>query len=115
MLPKNRRISRKDFPYILKNKKTYHTPGLFLYLAPIDLKNKPESKVSFSISKKVCPKATDRNRYRRWGYFTVSKRLKKIKPGFYCFFSFKKTGKVETYNNVEKNVLELLSSSGVLI
>lgn len=116
MLPKNRRIARKDFPYILKNGKRYNSPALMLYVAPADpIKNPEPSKFSFSVSKKVCPKAVDRNKYRRRGYSVVSKNLNHTKPGHFCFFSFKKTPKPVNFQVLENEVKGLLSASGVLI
>jgi len=114
MLSKNRRISREEFPYILKNAKRYNSPSLLLYVAPTDSNNSKESKFSFSVSKKVCPKAVDRNRFRRWGYSAVRGSLKQVCLGYFCFFSFKKTLKPVSFSVVEKEVRELLSLSGVL-
>ncbi len=116
MLPKKRRISRKEFPYILSKGKRYNSPHLLLYVAKID--NSPETKdsrFSFSISKKVHPLAVDRNKSRRRGYSIINKNLAKIRPGYLCFFSFKKGNGEVSFNDLEKEVLELLSASGVII
>src|SRR3989338_9997717 len=104
MLPKKRRISRKEFPYILKNGKRYNSPSLLLYVAPADRDGSKESKFSFSVSKKVCSKAVDRNKLRRWGYSVVSDNLKQIGFGYFCFFSFKKTLKPNSFSVLEKEV-----------
>jgi|SRR3989344_114624 len=114
MLPKKRRISRKEFPYILKNGKRYNSPSLLLYVAPADQDGSKESKFSFSVSKKVCPKAVDRNRFRRWGYSIVRGSLEQVRSGYFCFFSFKKTLKPISFSVLEKEARELLSLSGVL-
>jgi len=116
MLPKNRRISRRVFPYILSNSKRYNSLELLLYIAPIEQGTKSkESRVSFSVSKKIYSKAVDRNKRRRWGYSIISKNFKNIKSGIYLFFSFKKTPNQTTFSVLEKNITELLSISGVLI
>ncbi|MCX6701862.1 MAG: ribonuclease P protein component [Candidatus Zambryskibacteria bacterium] len=115
MLPKKRRIQRKDFPLILSKNKRYNSPNLLLHVTPINSNKTKESRFSFSVSKKVCPKATDRNKYRRQGYSVISKNLNRIKPEYYCFFSFKKTSKPIIFSALEKEILELLSSSLVLI
>lgn len=73
-----------------------------------------DSKFSFSVSKKVSKKAVDRNKYRRRGYSIVSQYLSIIKPGFICFFSFKKSNKPPKFLDLEKEVKSLLSESGVL-
>ncbi len=116
MLPQNRRIPKKYFPYILKNNKRHNSIHLLLYISPIDpsLKNK-QSRFSFSVSKKVCSLAVDRNKYRRRGYSIVSKYTKQVKDGYFCFFSFKKSTTPITFSVLEKEAKELLSLSGVLV
>ena len=92
MLPKNRRIPRDYFKYILSNNKRYVSESFLLYVALNVQNNKQnQTRVSFSVSKKICQKAVKRNKNRRWGYYIVSKTLTKIKPGYFLFFSFKKT------------------------
>ncbi len=116
MLPKNRRISRKEFPYILTKGKRYNSPNFLLYVARDEGLNKETpSRFSFSVSKKVCKNAADRNRQRRRGYSVVSHLIKNTKPGFLCFFSFKKGSGGSSFINLEKEVPELLSLSSVLI
>ena len=116
MLPKNRRISRKEFPYILKTGKRLNSPSLLLYITPIVSETKPkESRFSFSVSKKTCPKAVERNKHRRRGYSIILKKISNIKSGYYCFFSFKRTIKPVTFFTLEKEVYELLSISNMLI
>jgi len=115
MLPKRRRILRKEFTNILKNGRRFHSPSLILCVAPISSGGTSDSKVSFSVSKKVCQKAVNRNKYRRRGYSIILKNLKKIKPGYFFLFSFKKTPELLTFSTLEKDVTELLSMSGVLI
>jgi ribonuclease P protein component len=116
MLPKKRRIPRKDFVHVLTKGKRFTSPSLLLYMAKIDAKNGLEpSKFSFSVSKKVCPKAVGRNKHRRRGYSIVSGEISRIKPGFYCFFSVKKTNKPISFDVFKHEVKELLSVSGMLI
>jgi ribonuclease P protein component len=116
MLPKKRRISRATFPYIIRSGRRTNSPSLLLYTALVDGNTKEkETKISFSVSKKVCSGASDRNKHRRWGYSAVSPLLKNIKNGYYLFFCFKKTQKPLSFKQIQKEVLELLSVSGVLI
>lgn len=112
MLPKNSRISRKEIEVLLKSGRRYHSPNLQLYSLTKDIKN---SKFSFSVSKKVCKNAVDRNKYRRRGYSVIGKHKSLIKSGFYCLFIFKKNSKSITFESIETEILELLSVSGVLI
>lgn len=116
MLPKKRRISRVNFPYIITSGKRTNSPSFLLYTALIEGKTtEKETKISFSVSKKVCSKASNRNKYRRWGYSVVSSNLKNIKNGYFLFFCFKKTKTPFSFKQIQKEVLELLSVSGVLI
>ncbi len=114
MLPKKRRIRRKDFPYILANGKRLNSPHFLLYLSPFSTNKSEPSCFSFSISKKVRPLASDRNKYRRQGYAAVSSYLDQVRPGYYIFFSFKKGSTPITFSVLEKEIKELLSSAGML-
>ncbi len=116
MLPKERRIKRKEFSFILNQGKRFHSQNLTLFLAK-NSTNSPENitKIAFSVSKKVYPKAVDRNKCRRRGYSVIKNNTGRLKDGFYLLFSFKKTGSGLKYENIEKEILELLSTSGVLI
>ncbi|MBA3733099.1 ribonuclease P protein component [Patescibacteria group bacterium] len=113
MLPKKRRISRKEFPHILSTGKRFNSQSLLLYLA-LD-KTNILSRFSFSLSKKTCALATERNKYRRQGYSLITENLKRIKPGFLLFFSFKKGSLPISYDKLRAEVEELLSNSGVII
>lgn len=73
------------------------------------------SRFSFSVSKKVCPGAAKRNKYRRRGYSIISRYMKKINQGYFCFFSFKKGSVPAEFSVLEKEIKELLSTSLVLI
>ncbi len=116
MLSKNRRIEKKYFPYILKNSRRYISSHFLLYISPLDssLASK-KSRFSFSVSKKVCRLAVDRNKYRRRGYSVISKCVKQIKDSYFLFFSFKKFSTKPTFSVLEKEINELLSLSGVLV
>ena len=115
MLPKKRRIEKKFFPYILKTAKRYNSASLLLYLSPINpsTKNK-QRRFSFSVSKKVCYLEVDRNQYRRRSYSIVSKYIKQVKDGYFCFFSFKKFTKPPKFSELEEEVRSLLKTSSVL-
>jgi ribonuclease P protein component len=112
MLTKNRRIPRENFSYILSNGARFNSPRLLLYIAKIP--EKTPSRVAFSVSKKVCPKAVDRNRYRRIGYSAISVVIKALKPSYFLFFSYKKGSIPAKFEEIEKEVKALLSSSSML-
>ncbi len=113
MLKKNRRIQRSYFKKIITESKRYHSTSFVLYLSKINNNTTP-SKFSFSISKKILKSAVKRNKQRRRAYSVIKNDLEKIKPGFFCFFVFKK-GFHEKFSDLEKDIKGLLSSSGVLI
>lgn len=115
MLPKNRRISRKEFGYILGNSKRHNSPSLLLYIAINNSNRSSLSKFSFSVSKKVCKIAVGRNRLRRLGYSVVSKKLPLIKDGFLLLFVFKKDSLNLDYIKLDKEIQGLLSDSGMLV
>ena len=115
MLPKKRRIKRGDFPYLISKGRRYNTPHLLLYVVKM-AENKANSatKVSFSVSKKVCSKAVDRNKLRRRGYSIISSHISEIQPNFECFFVFKKDSLDVSFKALEDEILELLSTALVI-
>lgn len=116
MLPKKRRIPRKEFAHVFLGGKRINSPGLLLCVAPLNSGKKEEaSRFSFSVSKKVYPRAVDRNKYRRRGYSVVSENTNQIKPGHYFLFSFKKTPNPPSFHELEGEIRGLLSRSGMLI
>jgi ribonuclease P protein component len=115
MLPKKRRIERKQFPHILSKGKRFNSPNLLLSVVKTEDNGFQPSKFSFSVSKKVQKKAVDRNKYRRRGYSVVKKYIEIAEPGFLCFFSFKKSLIQPTFDILEKEIGGLLRQAGVLI
>lgn len=107
MLPKNRRIKRKEFKEILKGFR-YNFPHFLVYVSKID--GKKSTIFSFSVSKKVANKAILRNKMRRQGYAVISSLLKEIKPGFMCFFSYKKGKYPILYSELEKEITKILEN-----
>lgn len=100
MLPKNRRIPRKMFPFLFKGGQTYKNGVFLLRLA---VKQGQKSRFSFSVSKKISKSAVVRNRLRRTGYRLLQNRLDGIKPNVYALFSFLKlpTNKGEISEHLE--------------
>ena len=82
---------------------------------PRPLKEKNSlSRFAFSVSKKVSSKAVTRNKYRREGYAVLSKYLNRVKDGHICLFSFKNINEL-SFGILEKEILELLGLSGVIL
>lgn len=114
MLPSNRRIERQFFSQIMANSKRYHSTSFVLYQYQIKDKPSTPSKFSFSVSKKILKSAVQRNKQRRRGYSIIKKYIKSAKPGFLCFFVYKK-GFLNDLSDLEKDIKGLLSQSGMII
>ncbi len=116
MLSRKRKIPRKTFPYILSHNKKYNSKHFLLYLSVKPVEDKTSlSQFSFSVSKKVASLSTERNRIRRWGYEALNSEIKKIKPGYFLFFLFKKNKEPLSFNVILREIRGLLSDSGVII
>ncbi len=113
MLPINRRIPRKDFPFILQSGRRINSPHILAYILKIDTES--PSRFSFSVSKKVAINAVDRNKYRRQGYSIISKLTPHIQAGYKVFFSFKKGTGQFSFKILESEVISLLRTSGVIL
>ena len=114
MLSKKNRISKKEFPHILNSGKKYNSVSLMLYVALGSNKEKKQSRFSFSVSKKIEKMAVKRNKLRRQGYSIIDRHIKQIKGVNLFFFVFKKGSNYVTFNDLEKEVLGLLSVSSML-
>lgn len=112
MLNKKRRIRRKSFGGVLIKGRRYNSPHLLMYINKSSADT--PSRFSFSVSKKVAQKAVDRNKYRRRGYSVISRNIGKIKLDHFFVFSFKKGSAGLKFSELEKEILELLSISGML-
>lgn len=102
MLPKEEKISRKNFSTVFKHSKTISRGSFFV------LKKQETPKFSFSvvISKKVAKKATERNYLKRITY-NLCKDIKHKTPNFSGSFVLVFQKKPESFkdfkNDVEKN------------
>lgn len=108
MLPKNSRISRKEFPNLLKSSSFYHSPHFSLRVAH---STKPQ--IAVSVSKKISKKATDRNTVRRKTYSVIYKYLKRLKPKMMLFVAKKGADNIKGVN-LEKEIDNLLSVAGLV-
>lgn len=107
MLPKSRRASRSDL--ILLGKADIYGSNSLFSLRAIK-KNLPNSKISFSVSKKVSKSAVVRNKLRRFGYRAVRDIIKTIDNHIIIFY-FKKIP--IDFDEVEKNIKELLTKTKI--
>jgi ribonuclease P protein component len=107
MLPKERRIPRAYFPYILSNSKKSNSQHLMLYTA--DTPQKGKSKFCFSVSKKVSKSAVGRNKLRRRGYAVIAKHIISISDNKFFFFVYKKDSNTLPYSKISEEIKMLLS------
>jgi ribonuclease P protein component len=106
MLAKKRRIGKKFFSVHFSNTQRFVSPHLLLTVVKNE---RAQSCFAFSVSKKICKRAVDRNRLRRQGYSVIGKYLKDIPDGFLFFFSFKKGAYPVSFSNLKKEICSLLS------
>ena len=112
MLAKKRRLGKEFFSVRFPDSRRFVSSRLTLTVVKNENKNESEkqpSRFAFSVSKKVCKLAVDRNRLRRQGYAIVGKHLSEIPDGFLFFFSFKKATYPVTSTELEKEICGLLS------
>ncbi len=116
MLPKKRRMQRKEFAILLKTVRRYLSPHLSLFVSK-NPANEPyfDTKFAFSASKKVAKTAVLRNKLRRMGYSAIRDVINRISPGYMCLFSYKNDPKNVEFSVLKNEVEKLLSDAGVLI
>ncbi len=121
MLPKKRRIPRSEFHYILSHSKRINSLHFILYICPFESKNQSgsvaqvESRFAFSVSKKIFKNATKRNLSRRRGYCVIHKIINTIYPGYFFFFSYKKSLQPLSFEDVQNEITHLLASFRVVV
>lgn len=115
MLPKTRRIERKYYNLKINESKRYFGDSFILNVSniPPHIKNR-ESKITFSVSKKVAKGAVLRNKLRRRAYSSITPYLKSLKSGSFLFFTFKQNPKND-YFSISKDIEKLLYLSNMLV
>lgn len=108
MIPKSKRLSRKDIG-LIKQPDIYSSNTL-LSLKSVKIRG-VKSKISFSVSKKVSKSAVVRNRLRRYGYRAVVPFLEKIENRFTIVY-YKTIPK--NFSEVESNLKEILNKSKII-
>ena len=111
-LPKINRVkNKKDFDFIFKNGK-----GLkgALFVLKIINNNSEASRFGFIVSGKVSKKAVERNRIRRRASEIIRLNLKQIKGGFDIVFVALPGAKTANYQNIEKNIMNLLTEAKII-
>ncbi|MHB1316900.1 MAG: ribonuclease P protein component [Minisyncoccota bacterium] len=109
MLPKARRIDKTTFKTLTGRGSTFSSPLLFLSVYR-QIENKP-TRFAVLCSKKVSPRAVDRNRQRRRVYRSIQGIVSKIQSGFFCVFTIKKEGKESSFVQIDQFVKNLLDQA----
>jgi ribonuclease P protein component len=112
MLAKARRIDRNTFKTLTGRGNVYHSPLLFLSVYPQT--NQIPTRFSCLCSKKVSSHAVTRNLLRRRVYAVLQLYIEKIKPGFLCVFSFKKSDHTPTYIEIKESIENLLTQAHII-
>lgn len=84
MLPKQKRIQKKNFPSLSGKGRSFFADQITLRIIP--QQEKTFSKASIVVSKKVLKTAVGRNRIRRRVYATLEEFLPNIQSGFFLIF-----------------------------
>ncbi len=109
MLPKNRRIPRKDFHLLSSGAKIYSNE---LFLVRFVEVKAGFGRFCFSVSKKVAKNAVDRNKMRRAGYRYLRGVLNDLAPGVLALFSFRR--KPLDDQEITKKLKEILKKSNLI-
>lgn len=110
MLPTNKRVKKELFPEIMKK-------GLFLSknlvsVRYLDRKDTGNSLFSFVIPSKIVKTSVKRHQIKRKMSAIVEKEEKKLKKGLSVIFFLKKSVLFKDFNNLEKEILDLLGLLG---
>lgn len=112
MLAKQYRLQKdKDFELAFKKGRTFSNEFLFLRLRRNDLNI---SRFGFIVGKKISKKATVRNRIRRRLGEIIRGKLADVKPGFDVAIGTKGEIVEKNYQDLDKEVGQLLKRAGLL-
>lgn len=109
MLPKARRIDKTTFKTLTGRGMSYHSPLLFLSVYAQN-EQKP-TRCAVLCSKKVSPRAVERNRQRRRVYRSLQTLLPNIQPGYFCVITLKKEAKIAEFTDLDVSVKKVLIES----
>ena len=112
MLPRENRISRKDFPFVFKAGRVYHSPCFTLRIAS---SSDEEHHFSFVVSKKVAQKAVSRNLIRRRCYAAVQTLFPTLKLPVAGIFYVKKGIVGMRYQDLKQEIISILFKSGATV
>ena len=116
MLSRQYRVTRRQFPLILRTSHTQSSPSVSLRFNLRGQKEPIKSTIfSFIVSNKVAAKAVDRNKLKRRARGIVQELLPQIKDNYACLLFFKKEAKNLSYQELKKVIHDLLHLSSIIL
>lgn len=106
MLPKKKRVTKKDFDVLIKNGKVFSSPLFLFYFIKTN-----EPKFGVVASKKTFKKAFLRNKYRRIVYNILKDADLKVGSGL---FMYKKQSFLPEKSQIKEEILFLLSKNNLI-
>ena len=116
MLLRQRRVSRRQFPLILRVSRSWTSPILSLRIASRTTggAQKPTS-FGFVVSHKVAANATDRNRLKRRARAIVRELLLKVKDNYGCLLFFKTGAAALSYRELKNAIRAILARALIIV
>ena len=115
MLSRQHRVTRRQFPLVLKVSRPYHSPVVSLRVAMRPDRGLRPTPFAFIVSHKVAAKAVDRNKLKRRARAIVRELLPKIKDNYACLLFFKKEARDLSYQELKKVIYDLLYLSSIIL
>lgn len=112
MLPIIRRIKKESFEKIMKE--GVFLPAKNFYMRFLDRKDDQISQFSFIVPSKVEKTSVGRHLIKRKMTNIIEQVLPSVKPGFSCLLYAKSSAPLLSYEEIKKEILNLLEKEGVL-
>ena len=115
MLPRQRRVTRRQFPLILQAGRSYHTSFLSLRVSLWPPKEAVKTTLfAFVVSRKVAATAVDRNRLKRRARAIVRELLPQIKDNYACLLFFKQGATKLPYPELKEIIRVMFIRSSII-
>lgn len=112
MLPKHKRLTKKEFNEVFEKGQPIHSD--FLFGKVLKTKKPTDSKFSVSVPVKVEKKAVKRNLLRRRGYVILKNTLENIKNDFKIIIILKKGAEKLDFEEYKREINKFLKKSKLL-
>lgn len=112
MLPKHSRLTKQQIEKHLIQARRLKTSRFLVLYTRIPQLGRPQ--VSFTVSKKVAPRAVLRNKLRRRGYEAVKTLIPKLSTGVLALVSYTKADSTSPIPELREEVFEAFKSAKLL-